>query len=62
MGLQQAVEMVQLVIKQSVTGLSTLAYETRRWLKSAQQYEIAVRPMARLQNPESQGRYTLYMQ
>jgi hypothetical protein len=48
MGLQQAVEVVRLVIEQSVTGLSTLAHETRRWLKSAQQYEIAVRPMARL--------------
>ena len=61
-GLQQAAEVVQLVIEQSMTGLSTLAHETRQWLKSAQQYKIAMRPMAQLQNPESQGRYTLYMQ
>ena len=42
-------------------GLLTLAQETRRWLKSAKRQEVDQRPMARLQNPESQARYARYM-
>ena len=59
--LQQAAKAVDLAIEQSVAGLSTLAQETRRWLKSASREEIDQRPMARLQNPESQRRYAGYM-
>ncbi|KAF3029165.1 hypothetical protein E8E12_000446 [Didymella heteroderae] len=59
--LQQAARVVELAIEQSVAGLSTLAQETRRWLKSASREEIEQRPMARLQNPESQRRYAGYM-
>lgn len=59
--LQQATKIVDLAIERSVAGLSTLAVETRRWLRSAKREEIDVRPMARLQNPESQSRYAGYM-
>ena len=59
--LQQAARVVELAIEQSVAGLSTLAQETRRWRKSASREEIEERPMARLQNPESQRRYAGYM-
>lgn len=59
--LQQAAKLVELLIERSVAGLSTLARETRRWLKSAQQHEIDQRPIARLQNPESQARYAGYI-
>jgi len=60
--LKLATKTVELAIEKCVAGLSTLAHETRRWLKSAQQHEIDVRPMGRLQNPESQGKYARYMQ
>ncbi|KAK4947069.1 hypothetical protein LTR66_014220 [Elasticomyces elasticus] len=58
--LHQAVKIVDLVIEKSVAGLSSLAIETRRWLKSAKREEADVRPLARLQNPESQRRYAGY--
>ena len=59
--LQQAAKVVELAIEQSVAGLSTLAQETRRWLKSASREEIDQRPLARLQNPEGRRRYAGYM-
>jgi hypothetical protein len=59
--LGQAVEVVEQVVEQAVSGLSTLALETRRWLKSPNPEQIDSRPMARLQNPDSQKRYTGYM-
>lgn len=59
--LTQAMKVVDLTVERSVAGLGTLALETRRWLKSARQYEIDPRPMGRLQNPESQNRYTGYL-
>jgi hypothetical protein len=59
--LQQAAKLTELLIERSVKGLSTLAQETRRWLRSAKQQEVDQRPMARLQNPESQARYANYM-
>ncbi len=59
--LKRACEVVDQAIEQSVAGLASLAHETRRWLRSAKREEIDVRPMARLQNPESQGRYAGYM-
>ncbi|KAH7111886.1 hypothetical protein B0J11DRAFT_543194 [Dendryphion nanum] len=39
----------------------TLVRETRRWLRSAKREEIEQRPIARLQNPESQDRYAGYL-
>jgi hypothetical protein len=59
--LQRAAQLTELLVARSVAGLSTLARETRRWLKSAKQYEVDQRPMARLQNPESQARYASYI-
>jgi superfamily II DNA helicase RecQ len=59
--LKRAARVVELLVERSVAGLSTLARETRRWLRSAQREEIDQRPMARLQNPESQARYAGYM-
>ena len=59
--LQQAATLVELLVERSVRGLSTLAQETRRWLKSAKRQEVDQRPIARLQNPESQARYARYM-
>lgn len=59
--LKQAARVVELLVEKSVAGLSTLARETRRWLRSARREEIDQRPIARLQNPESQARYAGYM-
>lgn len=58
--LHRAVRAVELLIEQSVTGLSSLGRETRRWLRSAQREEVDQRPLARLQNPESQATYASY--
>ena len=51
--LKQAARIVELLVERSVAGLSTLARETRRWLRSAKLEEIDRRPLGRLQNPES---------
>jgi hypothetical protein len=59
--LRQACKIVDRVIEQSVAGLASLGHETRRWLRSVKREEIDVRPLARLQNPESQARYAGYM-
>lgn len=59
--LKQAANAVEKLVEQSVAGLSSLPRETRRWLRSAQATEIDQRPMARLQNPESQARYAGYI-
>jgi len=59
--LQLAAKAVELLVERSVAGLSTLARETRRWLRSAQREEVDQRPMARLQNPESQATYARYI-
>ena len=48
------------LIERCVSGLSTLDHETRRWLQSAKQAEADVRPLARLQNSDSQQRYAVY--
>jgi superfamily II DNA or RNA helicase len=58
--LHRAAHAVELLIEQSVAGLSTLGRETRRWLRSAQREEVDQRPLARLQNPESQATYAAY--
>jgi hypothetical protein len=59
--LRRAAKLTELLVERSVKGLSTLTRETRRWLRSAKRQEIDQRPMARLQNPESQARYAGYM-
>ncbi|CAN9156920.1 unnamed protein product [Alternaria alternata] len=59
--LLRAPKLTELLVERSVKGLSTLARETRRWLRSAKRQEIDQRPIARLQNPESQARYAGYM-
>jgi len=56
-----AAKLTEELIERSVRGLATLPQETRRWLRSAQQTEIDQRPLARLQNPESQATYAGYM-
>ena len=59
--MQRAAKLVELLVEQSVQGLSTLGRETRRWLRSAKRQEVDQRPLARLQNPESQARYAGYI-
>ena len=59
--LQLAAKLTEQLIENCVKGLSTLPRETRRWLRSAQQSEIDQRPLARLQNPESQAIYANYV-
>ncbi|KAJ8118474.1 hypothetical protein OPT61_g566 [Boeremia exigua] len=59
--LRRAAKLTELLVERSVKGLSTLARETRRWLRSAKRQEIDQRPIARLQNPESQARYAGYI-
>jgi hypothetical protein len=51
--LKLAAELTERLIERSVKGLLTLARETRRWLRSAQQTEVDLRLLARLQNLES---------
>jgi hypothetical protein len=58
--LKLAARLVEVLVERSVAGLSTLGRETRRWLRSAQREEVDQRPMARLQNPESQATYAGY--
>ena len=58
--LQRVVELNSSLIERCVSGLSTLDHETRRWLRSARQAEADVRPLARLQNSDSQQRYAVY--
>jgi hypothetical protein len=59
--LHEAVKLNSALIEKCVAGLSTLDNETRRWLKSAKHSEIDQRPLARLQNVESQQTYAIYM-
>lgn len=59
--LRRAAKLTELLVERSVKGLSTLARETRRWLRSAKRQEIDQPPMARLQTPESQACYAGYM-
>ncbi|KAL6169147.1 hypothetical protein ACJQWK_05505 [Exserohilum turcicum] len=53
--LQQAAKLTEELIERSVRGLATLPRELQRWLRSAQQTVVDQRPLARLQNPESQA-------
>lgn len=56
-----AAELTERLVERSVRGLATLPHELRRWLRSAKLSEADTRPLARLQNPESQARYASYM-
>lgn len=56
-----AAELTERLVERSVKGLATLPQEIRRWLRSAKQSEVDPRPLARLQNPESQTIYASYM-
>jgi hypothetical protein len=59
--LKKAVELNSALLERCVAGLSSLDNETRRWLCSAKHSEIDQRPLARLQNTESQQTYAVYM-
>lgn len=59
--LQTAAQLTKHLIEKCVKGLATLPQEMRRWLRSAQQTDIDQRPLARLQNPESQATYAGYV-
>jgi hypothetical protein len=59
--LQLAAELMEKLIEHCVKGLATLPRETQRWLHSVKQAEVDQRPLARLQNPESQATYAGYM-
>jgi superfamily II DNA helicase RecQ len=59
--LKTAAQLTERLIEKCVKGLATLPQETRRWLRSAKQAEADQRPLARLQNPESQATYTGYI-
>ncbi|TKA75572.1 hypothetical protein B0A55_07939 [Friedmanniomyces simplex] len=59
--LQRAVELNSALIEKCVTGLTSLDRETQRWLRSAKLSEPDQRPLARLQNTESQQTYSTYM-
>jgi hypothetical protein len=58
--LQKVVELNISLVERCVSRLSTLDHETRQWLRSVKQAEADVRPLARLQNSDSQQRYTVY--
>jgi hypothetical protein len=59
--LKKAVELNSALLERYVAGLSSLDNETRRWLRSAKHSEIDQRPLARLQNTESQQTYAVYI-
>lgn len=56
-----AVRLNGTLIEKCVRGLGSLDNETRRWLRSEKHSEIDQRPLARLQNTESQRTYAVYM-
>jgi Helicase conserved C-terminal domain/Orsellinic acid/F9775 biosynthesis cluster protein D/DEAD/DEAH box helicase len=59
--LHEVVRVSDLLMNRAVAGLFTFDIELRRWIKSSQQGEPDRRPIARLQNPDSQDRYTGYL-
>ncbi|CAC9887931.1 unnamed protein product, partial [Aureobasidium pullulans] len=58
--LQHVSRLVESLVEKCVAGLPTLDQETRRWLRSAKRSEPDVRPLAKLQNPDSQLQYASY--
>ncbi|TKA62305.1 hypothetical protein B0A55_12931 [Friedmanniomyces simplex] len=59
--LQRAVELSNALIEKCVAGLTSLDRGTRRWLRGAKLSEPDQRPLARLQNAESQQTYSTYL-
>jgi hypothetical protein len=59
--LKEVPEKVEALTEECVRGLPTLGHVIRRWLRSTKASEPDVRPLARLQNEESQKRYAGYM-
>jgi hypothetical protein len=58
--LKEACRVVDLTLLRSLQGLGTLHRETRRWIRSPKLGEPDIRPLARLQEPNSQERYHNY--
>lgn len=58
--LLRVTRLIDIQIEGCVLGLHSLSRETRRWLRSARREEPDTRPIARLQNKESQLRYSGY--
>ncbi|THZ70555.1 hypothetical protein D6C84_10424 [Aureobasidium pullulans] len=48
------------MVERGVLGLNSMPEGLRRWLRSVEMHKPDVRPLARLQNSESQERYTRY--
>ena len=60
--LQRASEIVSMMIKRAVDGLSSLHDDTPYWLRTANSTEkVENRPMVRLQNEDSLDRYITYL-
>jgi len=60
--LQRASEIVSIMIKRAVDGLSSLHDDTPYWLRTANSTEkVENRPMVRLQNEDSLDRYIAYL-
>ncbi|KFY97708.1 hypothetical protein V500_01952, partial [Pseudogymnoascus sp. VKM F-4518 (FW-2643)] len=60
--LQRAAEIVNVMIKSAVDGLSSLNDDTPYWLRTANSTEkVENRPMVRLQNEDSLDRYIAYL-
>ncbi len=59
--LEDVPKRVEGLVEECVKGLPTLGHVIRRWLRSAKASEPDARPMARLQNEDSQKRYAGYM-
>ena len=57
---RNAVEVVNVMLSRAVAGLTSLHREERRWLRSPKVSDPDVRPLARLQEPDSQDRYHNY--
>jgi hypothetical protein len=51
--LQRVVRCVEEVLEQSVQGLYSLSYDIRRWMRSARLQRPDIRPLGRMQQPES---------
>lgn len=49
------------LVEECVKGLPILRHVIRRWLRSVKASEPDVRPLAKLQNEDSQKRYAVYI-
>jgi hypothetical protein len=59
--LRDVPEKVEALIEECIKGLPILGHVIRQWLRSAKASEPDIRPIARLQNEDSQKRYAGYM-